>query len=431
MSFPFAVLCDDIISIIFEYLHIIELYQHYNKTVSKAFSIYCLRAMQKIQKISLFIDTTKCQRENKGLIAGFDNKWHSVTTDNRNIIFNIYVKSFIKFISLKIFTIIIVDWSFPLTIDISNVSQIVWSYPQNHVKFLPYVSALKWLSICGMNEIMWDLIAVYCPTLEVLITINSNISAIWWDPININTLSLKTMTNLLVLSVSKNISFKLINNFILSCPQLSHLMIDAKCTSYVDWESRVLSKRIQTVVLPPNLICFGISSDCSKLINVDFRRCKQLKILNIPLLYYSSHAISISNSFKRFIQSKIASEIFIFFHQYETNNILSSYNSNIPMSSIVNILKQPVLGASLKPVVPLLQVTELFRDNCLVCDIMELLFHTSQIKFIKPNDIKATFIQYLTSKCNNTHYVKLIENACNSEVVTATLSPLFILNKLH
>ena len=317
----------------------------------------------------------------------------------------------------------ILNCTFPLTINLPNASRVMWCCPQSHVKFLPYITALKWLSICSVNEIMWELIATFCPTLEVFITIASDIGAVWWDPVMADQILLKSMNNLLCLSVSKNISITLINNMISACPQLLHLMIDGKCTSGVDWDSVPSQRIVETIQLPPQLVCFAISSNCSVFIDVDYTQCKHLKVLNIPLLSYSKSILSLSGCFQNFIQSRCDKKVLVLFHQYETSKILFPYNLHIDVSFVVNVIKQPILGELLQPTVILPQLLYQYEDNRLIEEIMKSLFIKSEIIYSTSSNIKELFVMHLKSICDNICYVTLIENAFNNELISNTLDP--------
>ena len=113
----------------------------------------------------------------------------------------------------------------------------------------------------------------------------------------------------------------------------------------------------------------------------------------------------------------------ILFHQYETSKILFPYNLHIDVSFVVNVIKQPILGELLQPIVILPQLLYQYEDNRLIEEIMKSLFIKSEIIYSTSSNIKELFVMHLKSICDNICYITLIENAFNNELVSNTLDP--------
>ena len=400
--------------------------------VSRLFSSLCAKAIQQNKDITLAIYDRDCKLQHKLWIDGINGnipsirncKIPSIIMSADALSLSIKHEGFIIANSSKIKSLIISERIFSFDAELVNVTQLQWCYPSKNLFIIRNIAALKWCNLCVIDKAMWNLLAICCPTLESLVTACSHShGAAMWRASNSRIMSLNVMQNLLVLVIANNISTELICPVIEACPALLHLVIDSGMTiDNTVYPPIVVSRHI---VLPANIISFGISSQCAKDISVDFSNCRNIRLLNVPLLEFGSDVISISTIFRDFLRSNNENNVLIQFIQYQTRVVLCNQDRKASMIKIKNSLK-----TSIKDTASFTIMFEnnhhLSKDNYLISTILKNLFNENTLTFIEPDNIKETFITHLNQNCINKSYVQLLKRASSTGFVKYNFQPLVI-----
>ena len=338
----------------------------------------------------------------------------------------VHTRDFIRTVSSKIRSLKIWDRIYNLDIDLSNVTQIQWCFPQGNLKIFNNLSALKWCSLCTMNESIWNLLTVYCPTLESLITAcqYSNSACFWWEYTHFDTLPLNVMNNLMILVISKSISIKLVPTLIKACPSLLHLMVDGRVTMETDIYMSSQQKMLRKLKLPSSLVSFGISAKCAVEVDVNFDKCRYLQLLNIPIITAFGNTMSISRIFQDFIECHNNNEVLISINQYELESALDVKNVDTCISKFKKSVLTPIIfQAPFNVIISTIDASQI--DDYLISKLLQHLFIKSKIRFIKSNDILTSFIDHLGTSRYTQKYVKLIKRASQTGFLSTNFQPLF------
>ena len=426
MNASLTSLPDEVIIFMLQNLHVTDIYEVYHGKICKLLSKLSLITLKKYSDLILIISSKKCSRYKSLLISDIFNRYQSITTSSLAVSLSPSIKQFIMLISTQIKSLILMDQMLPLYTNLSSVSQLHCCYPLSNGVILKRFDGLQWLTICCIDRCTWNLLSQCCPTLRALITKYSNKGAngIWWNDIN-SQKSLKSLKYLKILVICKSISIKLLPHLLKACPSLVHLSVDGRVTYEIDWSTNIPQRIRQTVILPKQLVSFGISSHVLSVINIDFSLCTNLKFLNIPLLTFGQGINSISDVFCNFIECKNQSDTIVLFSCFETSYHFNNQEEQTSLLEIQNrFSKTNLFGGSL--IIILNTFNELKNDNRLITNIIKTIFDENRIKFVETNNVKNTITDHLISNCDDEDYIQTMSKASNTGFILKQFTPLIV-----
>ena len=413
----------DVISYMFKFIHIINLYQLYKQKVNQLFCVLCIRAISSIKDVMLIIQTS-CVQNDVILIEETYKGLRTITTNVLGIDYSMQTRNFINWISSKVKIMCILDVIYSIHLDLSNVHFLHWCYPRSNLPMIKNLRALKWCHVCSIDESIWNLLAEHCPTLEMLNTTPSrHISDNnLWECISSRNLPSKTMSNLIILIVSRSVSIKLVSHLIVACPDLLHLMIDGMGTFDMDTSVNPPRRMKYKLLLPANLVSFSMSGNSSEETFVDFRQCCNLRLLNLPMLQFGVET-ALSQSFQNFLQFNDNNQVLIVFKHYQLLLPRCESNEN---SIIVQIKKSLASTLKIIKLLHIVIVNEKRFDTYIqfISNILNNVFSNNNVDFIKTKNIKTMFINHLIKTNAPDYYIQLITQASKSGFITDEFAPL-------